>query len=81
MSEVLIHLSVEKLPEGGYLATSDDVSGLVVQGRTVAEVIEIAGDVARKIIESYREHGDPIPKKLQKSVSGKIELLTPIGID
>jgi predicted RNase H-like HicB family nuclease len=40
--EQIVNLYIEKLPEGVYLATSDDVSGLVAQGRTVAEAIEIA---------------------------------------
>lgn len=45
-------LHIEKLPEGVYLATSDDIQGLVAQGRTVAETLEIARDVARKLIEA-----------------------------
>ncbi len=45
-------LHIERLPEGIYLATSDDVRGLVAQGRTIAETLEIARDVARKLIES-----------------------------
>lgn len=46
-----INIHVEKLPEGFYLATSEDVQGLVAQGRTVAETLEIARDVARKLLE------------------------------
>lgn len=49
--ERLVRLHIEKLPEGVYLATSEDVEGLVAQGRTVHETIEIARDVARKIME------------------------------
>ena len=60
MNEILIRLHVECLPEGGYLATSDDLPGLLAQGRTMQETMEIAQDVARKLIESYREHGDPL---------------------
>jgi len=45
----------EELPEGLYLATSDELPGLVAQGRTVAETLEIARDVARKLIEARRE--------------------------
>jgi predicted RNase H-like HicB family nuclease len=41
---------IEKLPEGVYLATSDDVPGLVAHGRTIAETVEIARDVAKKLI-------------------------------
>jgi predicted RNase H-like HicB family nuclease len=53
--EQLIKLHIEKLPEGVYLATSDDIQGLVAQGRTVAETLEIARDVARKLIEARKE--------------------------
>ena len=50
--ERIAKLHIEKLPEGVYLATSDDVPGLVAQGRTIAETIEIARDVARKLLEA-----------------------------
>jgi predicted RNase H-like HicB family nuclease len=45
--EQIINLHIEKLPEGVYLATSDDVPGLVAQGRTIQETLEIARDVAK----------------------------------
>ena len=64
MAEILVAIQIEPLEEGGYLATSDDLQGLVAQGRTVAETMEIAQDVARKLIESHREHGDPLPPKV-----------------
>ena len=38
-----------------FLATSDELPGLVAQGRTVSETLEIARDVARKLIEARRE--------------------------
>ena len=50
--ERIIQIHVEKLPEGLYLATSEDVQGLVAQERTVAETLEIARDVARKLLEA-----------------------------
>jgi len=40
------YLQVEQLPEGCYLATCASIPGLVAQGRTLAETIEIARDVA-----------------------------------
>ena len=49
--EKIIKIHLEKLPEGPYLATSDDIQGLVAQGRTASETIEIARDVSRKLIE------------------------------
>jgi hypothetical protein len=33
----IVKIHIEKLPEGVYLATSDDVQGLVAQGRTILE--------------------------------------------
>ena len=39
-------IEIEKLEEGVYLATSDNLQGLVAQGRTIAETMEIAQDVA-----------------------------------
>lgn len=48
----MIQLHVERLPEGVFLATSGDVQGLVAQGRSASEAIEIAKDVARKLLES-----------------------------
>lgn len=53
--ERIITVHIEKLPEGVYLATSDDVQGLVAQGRTAAETLEIARDVARRLIEAQDE--------------------------
>lgn len=50
--EHLIQLHIEKLSEGLYLATSDEVQGLVAQGRTIQETIEIARDVAKKLLEA-----------------------------
>ena len=44
--EKLVTIKLEKLPEGVYLATSDDVQGLVAQGRTVAETLERNGWVS-----------------------------------
>lgn len=49
--ERIATLHIERLPEGAYLATSDDIQGLIAQGRTIQETIEIARDVAKKLIE------------------------------
>jgi len=42
MSEYLLSVKIEKLEEGGYLATSDTLQGLIAQGRSIAETMEIA---------------------------------------
>jgi predicted RNase H-like HicB family nuclease len=53
--EKIINIHIEKLPEGYYLATSKSIQGLVAQGRTITETLEIARDVAKKILESHQE--------------------------
>lgn len=49
-----ITLDIRQLPEGGYLATSTDVQGLVAQGKTFEETVEIAEDVASVLIRESR---------------------------
>ncbi|MBE2240036.1 MAG: type II toxin-antitoxin system HicB family antitoxin [Caldilineaceae bacterium] len=58
--EKIANLHIERLPEGVYLATSEDVPGLVAQGRTIAETLEIARDVAKKLLEAQRERSGSI---------------------
>jgi predicted RNase H-like HicB family nuclease len=60
--ERIVRLHVERLPEGVYLATSDDVQGLVAQGRTVNETLDIARDVARRLIEERHAGSDHLPE-------------------
>ncbi len=78
MPEAIIRLHIERLPEGVYLATSDDLPGLIAQGRTVAETMEIAQDVARKLVESFQEHGDPLPAAV-RTFDGSLELSLPVA--
>jgi predicted RNase H-like HicB family nuclease len=53
--EHIVNLHIEKLPEGAYLGTSHNVPGLVAQGCTIAETIEVARDIARKLVEAQGE--------------------------
>ena len=80
MREALVPIHVEELPEGGYLATSEDLPGLVAQGRTFAETIEIAQDVARKLVESYIEHGDTLPPSLRTAPGASVDLRIPVSL-
>lgn len=80
MSEYLIPISIEPLEEGGYLATSSSLQGLIAQGRTIAETIEIAEDVAHKIIESLIEHNEPIPKAIISSQARSAKFNTRIPV-
>ena len=80
MAEFFVKVKIEELDEGGFLATSEMLPGLVAQGRTIAETLEIAQDVARKIVESCVEHGDPLPITLGKRRRAKIRHDTDIPV-
>ena len=82
MVEVAIHLHIEPLEEGGYVATSPDVPGLVAEGRSIVETVEIAQGLTRKIVESCLQHGDELPPALQQMAGNakELNLLIPVGI-
>jgi antitoxin HicB len=80
MKEILLAIQIEALPEGGFLATSEDLPGLVAQGRTAAEALEIAQDVARKLIQSYQEHGDELPPALRSAPPASGNVRIPVSL-
>ncbi|MFH1052087.1 MAG: type II toxin-antitoxin system HicB family antitoxin [bacterium] len=83
MTNIVIDIKIEPLEEGGFLALSDDLPGLLAEGRTYSEAQEIAQDVARKLIESYIEHNDPLPVKIQNQIdrnSKKMKLRIPVAV-
>ncbi len=59
--EKMLKIHIESLDEGGFLATSDDIQGLVAQGRTVQETLDIAKDVARRLLEAQAERHRVVP--------------------
>ncbi len=82
--ERVIAVQVKRLNNGDYLATSRILPGLVAQGRTMAEALETAQDVARKLIESYLEHGDPLPAVLRRQLKQKsktAKFLVPVAVN
>ena len=57
--KTLIKLKIERFEEEGqeyFVATSDELQGLVTEGETVKKVIEIAEDVARILLEIEQEN-------------------------
>lgn len=63
--EHIIKLNIEQHIENDesyYLATSPDIQGLVAEGRTLAETIEIAQDLAKLILQDKREGMAVLPK-------------------
>ncbi|MFM2063104.1 MAG: hypothetical protein RLZZ507_2774 [Cyanobacteriota bacterium] len=56
--QTLIRLKIERFIEDEqeyFVATSDDLQGLVAEGKTVQEAIEIAEDVAKVLLELEKE--------------------------
>jgi len=80
--ECLLPIKIEPLEEGGYLATSEVLPGFLAQGRSITETLEIAQDVARKLVEPYVEHGDPLPDQLllDSSQAESLELRIPVPV-
>ncbi|MDH4404424.1 MAG: type II toxin-antitoxin system HicB family antitoxin [Cyanobium sp. D14.bin.5] len=73
MAEWLVNFHLEQLPEGSYLATCESIPGLIAQGRTVAETLEIARDVAKKLHEARLDRGElkasaPLPQSFELPV-------------
>jgi len=56
--ERIANLHIEKLPGGVYLATPDEVPGLVAQDRTITGTLQIARDIAKKLIEAQGGNAD-----------------------
>jgi antitoxin HicB len=80
MAEAIIRIHIEPLEEGGYLATSGDVPALVAQGRTIAETLEIAEDVCKKLYESYIENGETVPEPLSRVCQGDFDTLIAVAV-
>ncbi len=74
--EKIINVHIERLPEGVYLATSEDVQGLVAQGRTVSETLEIAKDIVKKLLE---EQGKAKVIKTANPIKNKFDYPLIIG--
>ena len=76
--EELIRIKLKKIGKDGYLATSPDVQGLVASGRTVSETLEIAQDVAKKILESMAGKN---AKKLPQRFSKETTIPLPVAVN
>ena len=76
--EYRLRLQIRQLETGAYLATSDDLRGLMAQGRTVptAKIVHV---VARKLIESCREHGVSLPEVLHPMDKRGVELTVTVA--
>jgi predicted RNase H-like HicB family nuclease len=57
LAERTLNIHIEKPPEGVYLVTFDEISGLVAHWRTIAKTFEIDRDVARQLISAHSVGG------------------------
>jgi len=53
--EEIVRLHIEKLPEGSTSPRPTRYPGWSQQGRTITETLEIARDVAKKLLEAQAE--------------------------
>ncbi|MBI1879599.1 MAG: type II toxin-antitoxin system HicB family antitoxin [Chloroflexi bacterium] len=62
-----LRIKIEQLEDGDYryMATSPDLPNLIVAGDTIDEVLAEAPAVARALIETMRETGQPVPETLK----------------
>jgi len=74
-NEIVLNVKLEALNEGGFLATSTELPGLVVQGRTRAEAMELAQANARLLMEVYLSEKLPLPPTLRRVFSRKTKTL------
>lgn len=73
-----ITLEIQKLEEGPYLGTSPELPGLIVQGASPEEVVELAPDIARDLIEVMLENGEALPPGLRLlTIPTRVSLVVP----
>ena len=61
LMKTLIRLKIERFWENEteyFVATSDDLQGLLAEGKTIQEAIEIAEDVAKGLLALEKEMND-----------------------
>jgi antitoxin HicB len=54
-------LVIEPLEEGGFLATSPDVPGLLTEGDTIEEALANVPDAVETLVEAMQLKGIPLP--------------------
>ena len=65
IKHLVVH--IEELPEGGFMATSEEMPDLIAYAQTASDALENAKDVAQKLVDSYLEYGDPLPWEVRES--------------
>ena len=65
MATYVLAVEIRPLDDGGYLATSPNLPGFLVQAETVEKTLELAPGVAQALIEAMRQKEVPLPQTLQ----------------
>ncbi len=69
--ERMIRLHIEKLPEGVWLGTSDDVPGLVAQAETLRQLLDLIPQLVAMLDEIRADegwsepNGSPVPPSFE----------------
>lgn len=80
MATYEIKLNIEKLAEGPYLGTRPDLPGLIVQADSPEQVIALAPEIARDLIQVMRETGQSMPAQL-RAIETPYAILKQLGIE
>jgi predicted RNase H-like HicB family nuclease len=59
--KAIVKLKIQRFEEQGqeyFVATSDEIKGLVAEGNTVEEAVTIAEDIARHLLELDRQQNN-----------------------
>lgn len=80
MATYEIKLNIEKLAEGPYLGASPDLPGLIVQADSPEQVIALAPEIARDLIQVMRETGQSMPAQL-RAIETPYAILKQLGIE
>ena len=74
--EHMIELHIAKRPEGVCISTSDKPQDLIAQSSTIHKTVEIAGDVATKLMEAHAGGHAPLPPPLRECFSVRLVVAT-----
>jgi predicted RNase H-like HicB family nuclease len=58
LSGYRLPLTIEQVEDGSYMATSPALQGFLVLADSIEELLQLAPDVAKALIESIQEYGD-----------------------
>lgn len=61
-----VEVVFEPQPEGGFTVYSPELPGMVTQGETLDEAIEMAQEAIELYVESMRERGQQVPLPIER---------------